>query len=47
MRLKAENALAAGEPERMARALRAVLDQVARLDALSRDLLGAARGGRR
>lgn len=45
MRLKAENALAARDPERMARALEAVLGQVGRLDALTRDLLGAARGG--
>ncbi|MFC7478139.1 sensor histidine kinase [Dankookia sp. GCM10030260] len=45
MRLKAENALATGDPDRMARALRVVLDRVARLDALTRDLLGAARGG--
>jgi signal transduction histidine kinase len=46
MRLKAENALATGDPERMARALQVVLDQVARLDRLSRDLLGAGSGGR-
>ena len=45
MRLKAENALANEDPARMARALHVVLDQVARLDTLSRDLLGAARGG--
>lgn len=45
MRLKAENALAAGDPDRMARALQSVLGQVARLDALSRNLLDAARGG--
>lgn len=39
MRLKAENALANGEPERAATALRAVLGQIARVDALLRDLL--------
>lgn len=46
MRLKAENALATGDPDRMARALQVVLEQVARLDRLSRDLLGAGSGGR-
>ncbi|MBK1657240.1 sensor histidine kinase, partial [Paracraurococcus ruber] len=45
MRLKAENALAARDPDRMARALEAVLGQVGRLDTLTRDLLAAARGG--
>ncbi|WP_431268040.1 sensor histidine kinase [Dankookia sp. P2] len=45
MRLKAENALAARDPDRMARALEAVLGQVGRLDTLTRDLLDAARGG--
>lgn len=39
MRLKAENALAAGDPERAATALKAVLGQIARVDALLRDLL--------
>lgn len=39
MRLKAENALAGGEPERAATALKAVLGQIARVDALLRDLL--------
>ncbi|GJD34751.1 sensor histidine kinase [Methylobacterium aerolatum] len=39
MRLKAENALASGDPERSATALRAVLGQIARVDALLRDLL--------
>jgi signal transduction histidine kinase len=41
MRLKAENALATGDPERRERALRAVLGQIARLDRLLRDLLGS------
>ena len=45
MRLKAENALARRDPERMARALEAVLVQVARLERVARDLLGVARGG--
>jgi signal transduction histidine kinase len=39
MRLKAENALAADDDGRLKSALRANLDQVARLDALLRDLL--------
>lgn len=39
MRLKAENALVSGEPERAATALKSVLGQIARLDALLRDLL--------
>jgi signal transduction histidine kinase len=39
MRLKAENALAADDESRLKSALRAVLDQVGRLDALLRDLL--------
>ncbi|MCJ2015325.1 sensor histidine kinase [Methylobacterium sp. J-076] len=39
MRLKAENALVSGEPERAATALKAVLGQIARVDALLRDLL--------
>ena len=39
MRLKAENALANGEPERAATALKSVLGQIARVDALLRDLL--------
>ena len=39
MRLKAENALAAGDNSRKARALEAILQQVGRLDALLRDLL--------
>ncbi len=43
MRLKAENALAPGaDPSRQERALRAILDQIARLDALAGDLLGSA-----
>ncbi|MDO9712201.1 sensor histidine kinase [Paracraurococcus lichenis] len=45
MRLKAENALAARDPDRMRRALDVVLAQVGRLDTLTRDLLDAARGG--
>ena len=39
MRLKAENALVSGDPDRAATALRAVLGQIARVDALLRDLL--------
>lgn len=39
MRLKAENALVSGDPERAATALGAVLGQIARVDALLRDLL--------
>ncbi len=39
MRLKAENALCAGQEVRLKSALRAILDQVGRLDALLRDLL--------
>ena len=39
MRLKAENALVSGDPDRAATALRAVLAQIARVDALLRDLL--------
>ena len=39
MRLKAENALVSGEPERAATALKSVLGQIARVDALLRDLL--------
>ncbi|MGJ5139900.1 sensor histidine kinase [Bradyrhizobium oligotrophicum] len=39
MRLKAENALASPDPARKAFALEAILQQVARLDALLRDLL--------
>lgn len=39
MRLKAENALVSGDPERATTALRAVLGQIARVDALLRDLL--------
>nr|WP_255568573.1 HAMP domain-containing sensor histidine kinase [Neoroseomonas alba] len=44
MRLKAENALAVRDPERMARALEAVLGQVARLERVARGLLDVARG---
>jgi signal transduction histidine kinase len=44
MRLKAENALLSRDPDRMARALNLVLDQVGRLDALSTKLLASARG---
>jgi signal transduction histidine kinase len=44
MRLKAENALATRELNRMERALQAVLQQVDRLDWLTRDLLDTARG---
>lgn len=44
IRLKAENALAAGEPDRLAQALRVVLAQIGRLDTLSRNLLGAVGG---
>lgn len=40
MRLKAENALATGDPARGRAALAVILDQVARLDALLGDLLG-------
>lgn len=39
MRLKAENALASSDPARKSSALEAILQQVARLDALLRDLL--------
>ena len=39
MRLKAENALASGDPGRADTALKAVLGQIARVDALLRDLL--------
>ncbi|GLH80233.1 hypothetical protein SSBR45G_51420 [Bradyrhizobium sp. SSBR45G] len=39
MRLKAENALASSDPARKSGALEAILKQVARLDALLRDLL--------
>ena len=39
IRLRAENALASGDEQRRDRALRAVLDQVARLDRLSGELL--------
>jgi signal transduction histidine kinase len=39
MRLKAENALAAGDDERRISALRSILEQVGRLDGLLRDLL--------
>ncbi|MDX3807024.1 MAG: HAMP domain-containing sensor histidine kinase [Bosea sp. (in: a-proteobacteria)] len=39
MRLKAENALAAGDEQRRAAALGFILDQIARLDRLLRDLL--------
>ncbi|EWY42449.1 histidine kinase [Skermanella stibiiresistens SB22] len=39
MRLKAENALASHDPERGRGALTAILDQIARLDGLLRDLL--------
>jgi signal transduction histidine kinase len=39
MRLKAENALASDDENRLKSALRAILDQVGRLDALLRDLL--------
>ncbi|WP_286158984.1 HAMP domain-containing sensor histidine kinase [Methylobacterium sp. Leaf456] len=39
MRLKAENALATGEPERAATALRTILGQIGRVETLVRDLL--------
>ncbi len=39
MRLKAENALVSGDPDRAASALRTVLGQIARVDTLLRDLL--------
>jgi signal transduction histidine kinase len=39
MRLKAENALVSGDPNRAATALEAVLGQIARVDTLLRDLL--------
>lgn len=39
MRLKAENALASGEPERTAAALRTILGQIGRVETLVRDLL--------
>ena len=39
MRLKAENALAGTDPERRGSALRSILDQIGRLDALLHDLL--------
>ncbi|WP_257165130.1 HAMP domain-containing sensor histidine kinase [Bradyrhizobium sp. SRS-191] len=46
MRLKAENALASPDPARKARALEAILEQVARLDALLRDLLAMTQASR-
>jgi signal transduction histidine kinase len=45
MRLKAENALASGEEPRKRAALEAILKQVARLDALLRDLLAMTQSG--
>ena len=39
MRLKAENALATGEPDRAATALRTILGQIGRVETLVRDLL--------
>ncbi len=39
MRLKAENALATGDPERAATALRTILGQIGRVETLVRDLL--------
>lgn len=39
MRLKAENALATGDPQRAETALRTILGQIGRVDALVRDLL--------
>jgi signal transduction histidine kinase len=46
MRLKAENALAAGNENRRLSALRAILDQVGRLDGLLRDLLAITQHAR-
>nr|WP_041756545.1 HAMP domain-containing sensor histidine kinase [Bradyrhizobium sp. ORS 278] len=46
MRLKAENALASPDPTRKGRALEAILQQVARLDALLRDLLAMTQASR-
>jgi signal transduction histidine kinase len=46
MRLKAENALAGGDGLRQSSALRAILDQVGRLDGLLRDLLAMTQPGR-
>ncbi len=46
MRLKAENALAGGDGPRQRSALRAILDQVGRLDGLLRDLLAMTQPGR-
>ncbi|MGJ4996937.1 sensor histidine kinase [Bradyrhizobium sp. HKCCYLS3077] len=46
MRLKAENALASPDPARKSRALEAILQQVARLDALLRDLLAMTQTSR-
>jgi signal transduction histidine kinase len=46
MRLKAENALAADDENRQKSALRAILDQVGRLDALLRDLLAMTQRSR-
>jgi signal transduction histidine kinase len=45
MRLKAENALASGDGSRERAALEAILTQVARLDALLRDLLAMTQSG--
>lgn len=45
MRLKAENALASDDPARKAGALEIILQQVARLDALLRDLLDMTNAG--
>src|SRR5205823_11655904 len=45
MRLKAENALAAGDNSRKKTALEAILKQVARLDALLRNLLQMTQAG--
>jgi signal transduction histidine kinase len=45
MRLKAENALSADDEGRLKSALRAILDQVGRLDALLRDLLTMTQRG--
>ncbi|NPV23351.1 sensor histidine kinase [Bradyrhizobium aeschynomenes] len=46
MRLKAENALASSDPARKSSALEAILQQVARLDALLRDLLAMTHASR-
>ncbi|CCE02242.1 HAMP domain-containing sensor histidine kinase [Bradyrhizobium sp. STM 3809] len=46
MRLKAENALASPDPARKSGALEAILQQVARLDALLRDLLAMTHASR-